>query len=373
MKRRYTALWSLIALTIAPIAIAQNAVDLTGRWRINGNGFVDDLTLQQATDGTVSGTLYGDPVTGYVAGGARQAILLRGPTNAPDQVYIASVSADQGLLSGTFYALNTANGGASRARNVFPFRAARGTSNTPPSPGPMPGGVPGPSRLDGTYLEFDANGFGGTLVLSSIGPDGAIDGRIDGPIYNGAQLRHGHFAAGTGTLAFARMANGVPFQVFVGGASGSNSVRLSGTFYPLNAAGGASQAKLQFPWSTGAAPQAANSVIVAPSAPGDVVRATRQLDCDGLLTRVYYGTTGTHVDVSTETTRAIRISQQPPVVPARNIRWECRNPGRTNVEVRQIGCPGMPATGGNSNVARILRTRSGETTLECVFRPPPSP
>lgn len=51
--------------------------------------------------------MYGNPISGYMAAGARQAVILRGPPGAPDQVYLATLAPDERTMSGTFYALNT--------------------------------------------------------------------------------------------------------------------------------------------------------------------------------------------------------------------------------------------------------------------------
>ena len=249
--RRACALACLALLCLDQTATAQTT-NLTGPWRINGNGFQGDLNIVQSANGTLTGTMYGNPITGYAASTAGQALILRGPPNAPDQVYIASLAVDGRTLTGTFYALNAANGGASAARNVFPFRASKGTGSTPSSPGPLPGGVGSTANIAGSYT-IDGNGTSGPLVIRP-GADGAITGTV-----YGEQLR-GHYAAGTGTAAFVRELNNLPFQVFVGTAYGSNPPRLSGTFYPLGAAGGASATRLQFEWNTGAPTPIPNAI-----------------------------------------------------------------------------------------------------------------
>lgn len=358
---------SLIVLSVLASccvdANAQGSGDLTGRWRINGNGFSGDLVIAQGTDGVLSGSMYGNPITGFMAAGARQAVILRGPAAAPDQVYVATLAADERTMSGSFFAFNTVNGGASAERNVFAFRAQRGTSATPSSPGPLPYtgvGAP-PKRIVGSY-QIDGNGFGGPLRIDSQSADGAVRGIV----YTESLI--GHYAHATGTVTFLRMLNGAPFQVFVGTATGDSPLRLGGTFYPLNAAGGATRQRVQYEWSTGVAPPLPNSIIVPPSAAGDVDRLRHSLGCEGLLVRVYYGNTGSHIDVAAGQARAIRISQEPASTPMRVIRWECRDPRQAAV-ANTTFCPGMLVSGGNSNVARVVRTDGGETRLDCLFRP----
>lgn len=358
--------WSLIVLSVLAwccvVARAQGSGDLSGRWRINGNGYSGDLVISQGTDGLLSGSMYGNPISGFMAAGARQAVILRGPAAAPDQVYVATLAADERTMSGNFFAFNTVNGGASAERNVFAFRAQRGTSATPSSPGPLPYtgiGAP-PKRIVGTY-QIVGNGLRGPLRIDSQAADGAVRGIVY------TESLTGHYAHATGTVAFFRMLNGAPFQVFVGTATGQSPPRLSGTFYPLNAAGGATRQKVQYEWSTGAAPPSHNSIMVPPSSAGDVELLRHSLSCDGLVVRVYYGDTGSHVDVAPGQARAIRINQEPASTPIRVIRWECRDPGQAAV-ANTTFCPGMAAAGGNSNVARVVRTDGGESRLDCLFR-----
>jgi hypothetical protein len=347
----------LALLIVAPALMAQSVVNLTGRWRINGNHFPGDLVLQQAPDGTLSGTIYGNPLTGYHASAARSAVMLRGPASRPDQVYVATISADARSMSGVFYALNAANGGASMARNVFPFRVQRGTTSTPSSPGSLPSFTAGgPASIDGTY-EIDGNGFRGPLVIAQ-SADGALTGTrvYTDPIY-------GHYAQGTGTMVFVRERGGRPFQVFTGTAYGSNPPILNGNFLPLNAGGGASAERLLFRWGMEAAPAPTprSMIVVANLGAPDVVRQRRDIDCDDMLIRVFYGETGTHVDVARGQRRALLIAGGRRSE-AHSIRWSCRGPGNTSGEEERTTCPG------NSNVVEINRI-DDDGTLVCAFRP----
>ncbi len=353
----------VVVITLLSLsAISQASAQVEGRWRILANNFPGDLVIVSAPDGTLSGSLYGNPITGYYAPAARQAVFLRGPASAPDQVYIATLAANANSMTGLFYALNTANGGATTARNNFSFRAVRGTTTTPPWAGPNPSAPPtSPPTINGSY-RIDGNGFLGDLVINQ-----RSDGQITGNrIYDHGLI--GHYAAGTGSIAMVRMAGNRPFQVFVGRAAsmGPAPPLLTGVFFPLDASGGASPQRLQFDWKTGDAPRTPNTIVVPAAQDADIVRHTRSLSCNAMIVRVYYGVTGSYVDASRGQARGIRIAQPNRLQDNHQIRWQCRDPGN----IRDIATTTCPASASaNSNVVRVTRTHAGATTVRCIYRP----
>lgn len=237
---------------------ATDASSVASTWRVNGNGAAGDIVLTQAADGTLGGTIYGDPLTGFYASGARTAILLRGPVKRPFQVFVGQVSTDGASMSGTFFGLDTSASGASKARNEFGFVALRSTV-TPATPA-APSGVAGPERVEGVLAVYNRPAeFGtsqaGTLDLRQ-GQDGTLTGTVFGsPIY-------GLYAAQTGTAAFVRLADDRPFQFFVGRAAGG----LKGDFFALTPGSGATVARVRYDWSTAAAAAAPSAgAFVGPS------------------------------------------------------------------------------------------------------------
>lgn len=337
------------------------AADISAKWWINGNGHRDELDITQVADGTLRGTMYtasnpDNRVTGYYAPGQRVAIILRGDPSRPDQAYVAQVAADGKSMSGQFYALNTGKGGGRAARNVFAFTALRHPYATaaPLSPGATPAAAPNAlANVKGRHA-IDGNGFLGHLEL-----DTAVDGTlIDSRVYGDTII--GHYAAGTGTLAFLRMSGGLPIQVFVGTATGNASTKqFNGSFFPLNSAAGASELRVAFGWQTPASvPSVSGMIAVSPSAQSDSVVSTQSVSCSAMVLRAFFGDTSSYVDVPRGQTRGIRLA---PGATTRRLNYDCRDPGSTT--------RGQATCAGNANMARIARAANGGTTLACVFRP----
>ena len=249
---KYRFWWSvtiLFCMLMSPFAYA-NPSNLSAVWRLNGNGFLGNLTLEQVQDGALSGTMYGDPVVGYYASGERIAVLLRGPLNKPIQAFVAQVTPDGLSLSGNFYALNASSSGGTASRNVFSFSAQRGPSTDPSNPG-QPQSASGPNIIAGSH-DLNGNGHRGFLQVSQ-----AADGTLSGNVYG--NTLEGHYATGTGSVAFLRYsASGQPFQLYVGRVTASG---MNGNFYALNAGAGASSQRVRYDWS------AAPATSASPAAP----------------------------------------------------------------------------------------------------------
>lgn len=204
------------------------------------------MQLQQAADGALTGSIYGEPVFGWAAEGERTVAFLRGPSGQPIQFYVAQFTPDGALLDGQFYALNVAGGGAGLARNVFGFRGLRQAA---PANKPAPANAGGPADIGGSYT-INGNGYVGALALAQ-----APDGSLAGTVY--ADRLAGHYAAGTGTLAFVRYSGATPIQVFVGRSDGG---QLRGDFFALTAPAGASAQRVRFGWSAQPSGRAATSL-----------------------------------------------------------------------------------------------------------------
>ncbi|MEI7466418.1 MAG: hypothetical protein WCJ87_13830, partial [Burkholderiales bacterium] len=185
-----------------------NPADQSAPWKLNGNGYPGEVTVQQSPDGALRGSIYGDPLTGHYAPGERIGVWLRGPAGRPIQAFIGQASADGMTSSGRLYALNTSNSGASPARNVFAFIAQRAAPAAPGNPG-VPNSAAGPASVAGAH-QINGNGFVGPLQLNQA-PDGTLTGTIYG------QMLEGHYASGTGSIALIRYSGPAqPFQLFVG-------------------------------------------------------------------------------------------------------------------------------------------------------------
>lgn len=219
----------------APPPATVAATSVAGPWRINGNGFPGDVAIQQAPDGALSGSIYGEPLSGWYAPGERTAVFLRGALGRPIQFFVGQQAADGNALGGRFFALNATTAGGGTARNVFGFNAVRQGA---PAHSPPPPGEGGPPSVTGSYT-INGNGFVGPLSLSQ-----APDGALSGTVY--ADRLEGHYAAGTGSLAFVRYSGATPIQVFVGAVTGKE---LRGDFYALTPAAGASPQRVRFGWS----------------------------------------------------------------------------------------------------------------------------
>lgn len=230
-------LFAPLLVLAAMSGASANPADLGASWRLNGNGFRGALQITQASDGSLSGTMYGDPVTGRYAAGERVAVLMRGPANKPIQAFVAEVAPDGRSMSGVFYALNTHTAGGAGSRNVFAFTAQRNSTVDPPDPG-RPVKAAGPRGIGASHT-INGNGYIGSLSFEEA-PDGALRGHVYG------QTLEGHYAAGTGTVAFVRHDTaGRPFQFYAGDVTPSGMV---GTFYALVAEAGATKQRVRFAW-----------------------------------------------------------------------------------------------------------------------------
>jgi hypothetical protein len=221
----------------ASVAAPASAANLSSPWRINGNGFPGEVTLQQAPDGTLSGSIYGEPLTGYYAPGEGVGVWLRGAPTQPIQAFIGQATPDGSSFAGRFYGLNASSSGATPQRNVFAFAALRAAPSHPGHPG-VPNAAAGPASVGGT-LPLVANGHAGQLVLSQA-PDGSLSGSLYGDRLTG------HYAQGTGSIAFLRFTGAQPVQLYIGNVSAQG---ISGEFYALTGGAGATPQRMRFSWS----------------------------------------------------------------------------------------------------------------------------
>jgi hypothetical protein len=240
---------------VAPPAVAPS---LAAVWMFNGNGHAGEASVQQAPDGVLIGRIYGDPLTGYFAPGERVAVWLRGAPAQPIQAFVGAVAADGSSFGGRMYGLNGTTSGATVQRNLFAFSALRAASAPPGHPG-LPNAAAGPSSVSGT-LVLNANNQPGQLVLVQTG-----DGTLSGSVYG--DRVSGHYAAGTGSIAFLRFAGTQPMQLYVGTVTAQG---ISGEFYALTPSAGASAQRMRYSW-TAQAPQAAaapGSLAASPASVG---------------------------------------------------------------------------------------------------------
>jgi hypothetical protein len=246
----------------ASVAAPAAAASLSSPWRINGNGFPGEVTVQQAADGTLAGAIYGEPLTGYYAPGEGVGVWLRGAPTQPIQAFVGQATPDGSSFSGRFYGLNASNSGATPQRNVFAFSALRAAPSHPSHPG-VPNAAAGPASVTGA-LPLNANNIPGSLVLNQA-PDGSLSGSIYGDRLTG------HYAQGTGSIAFLRFTGAQPVQLYIGNVSAQG---ISGEFYALTVPAGGSAQRMRYSWSA-QAPQVAQSPV-AP-APATVAPGLRPL------------------------------------------------------------------------------------------------
>jgi len=94
---------------------------IAGTHQINGNGFIGPLQLNQAPDGMLSGTVYGNPIEGHYAAGTGSIAFIRySAPGQPFQLFVGSVTA-QGMR-GELLALN-GGAGASLQRMRYEWSA----------------------------------------------------------------------------------------------------------------------------------------------------------------------------------------------------------------------------------------------------------
>jgi hypothetical protein len=244
---------AVFAPTLALATPPQNLTD--NNWQINGNGWPGRMEItQNFPAGRITGSMYGNTIVGYFANVERTMVLVRySSVGIPMQAFVGTVSADGGTWSGKFYGLDVGPSGASQAQNVWSFLATRGTSSMPPAPpspsiGPGPGGLHKSLPIFNRPLEFGWS-QPGVLELSGGWVGNPNAGQLDGYVYGDELI--GTYAPGANTVAFLRLHNKQPAQVFIGRAPivGLLAWKLAGDFYPLTEEMGATPARLTYDWS----------------------------------------------------------------------------------------------------------------------------
>lgn len=240
------------ALVGSPVVV-RGMIDLSSVWRINGNGWNGALDLRQASDGRITGFMYGDPVQGFYSRAERRLVLLRGPLQRPTQAFVGDISADGEQWQGRLYTLDTGPSGGSFSRNLYAFSASRyGAAPTTLPSLPVTQGTG--ARLPRIYyfnnrpLEF-RNTQSGILDFMTVAADNSFAGTLYGdPVY-------GHLALASGVLAMVRMRGDVPIQFIVGQAQAWprqqewDIPRFEGTYYALNDDGGVLPLRMTFDWT----------------------------------------------------------------------------------------------------------------------------
>lgn len=247
-RRALPLAWGLAGLV--PLAAAQGNPGQApvAAWRIDGGAQVGDAKVQRAADGTLSGSLFGEPLTGFHAPGERLGVWLRGDPSRPSQAFVGTETPDGTAMVGRGYALDA--GSASKNRNVFVFTAVR-EGGKPPRDKPLPpADSAGPAVVSGA-LPLLANGAPGDIVLEQ-----AADGSLGGKIL-GDRLA-GHYAPRSGTIVFLRYDGRQPVQLYTGSVTPRG---ITGEFYALTPRAGGSERRMRYEWSA-QAPQLAQAPAI---------------------------------------------------------------------------------------------------------------
>lgn len=254
---------AFVALTTAPGA---NAADLTGKWTLNGEGFVGDLIVRQTPGGELSGFIYdGENMQGFHATQTSDVVLLRGPAEHPTQAFVGTVDTTGKKIAGFYYELTPGAQGANRYR----FTAEQGTTAPPPL---LPDRIDqlgnafvvrAPVSVAGRHTVFNrpsvfGRSQGSPLVLNQAG-DGSLTGvygeglltsKAGKTVHSVQDTLVGHYAASTGRTVFLRMHDNLPFQLYVGKADGAEPLRAGGVFYALTPGAGARAGGMKYDWTT---------------------------------------------------------------------------------------------------------------------------
>ncbi len=225
---------ALTGLGAAP-ASAASTPSIAGTWKINANGYVGDLVVEQAKDFSVcTGTMYGEPIRGHYSAAQGIVVLFRRftPFTAAAQVFIGQVAASGQHMAGSFFALTSAYG-ASQQRIEYSFGARRGTRA--PSIPPPPYHSPGPAGLKGDYPltgSFPTGSTTRTMQLGEVNP-GEVGGHIDVSTFDSPWSSNvgGRYAEGTGTLVLGESRGWYPGALLVGNTDTYGPTRIGGTFY----------------------------------------------------------------------------------------------------------------------------------------------
>lgn len=260
---------ALLLLLMFPLAPAAAQGALQGTWRINEDGHLGILYLNQHSSGSlfgsISNSLSYEPVRGFYSSAEGSFVLVRGSSySAPSSAYVGRYRAPfrkgrfsaPATLFGTIYALD-ATGGATPQNNQFPFAAVPVTH---PYPGvtllPPPQSSEFCLQTQYTFVNRPAE-FGNTWTVplqlnAQPGPDcptGEFTGLLSGDFIRG------YYSPGSGLVVFVRTMSSVGFmpnQLFVGQARSDTELVVNriidGRFYALDTWGGASSQRLTYDW-----------------------------------------------------------------------------------------------------------------------------
>ncbi len=225
---------ALTGLGAAPASAAPTP-SIAGTWKINANGYVGDLVVEQAKDSSqCTGTMYGEPIRGHYSALQGVAVLFRRLTifTPAAQVFVGQVAASGRHMAGSFFAL-TPGYGASQQRIEYSFGAQRGTRA--PSIPPAPYHSQGPAGLKGDYPltgSFPTGSTTRTMQLSEANP-GEVYGSIDVSTFDSpwSSTVGGRYAEGTGTLVLRESRGWYPSALLVGNTDTYGPTWIGGTFY----------------------------------------------------------------------------------------------------------------------------------------------
>ena len=100
-------------MTMLPgVALSQSATpgNITGRWSAIANTSTGTLNITQSANGTISGTILGNPLQGYYNRSSRRIVFVRIANGIPFQFYSGWISGNGLGLGGQFNVWNLSDG-----------------------------------------------------------------------------------------------------------------------------------------------------------------------------------------------------------------------------------------------------------------------
>ena len=128
MKATIIAAVIVLLSIVRPFPAMADDLRCSAGWDFDGNGFLGTLNVTVAADGSLTGTVYGDPIQGFYNNVANEIMFIRSPNGSGDpadqQVYTGYYWPEGGFdnITGFFEAF--ANAGASAGRHRYGFKAS---------------------------------------------------------------------------------------------------------------------------------------------------------------------------------------------------------------------------------------------------------
>lgn len=193
-----------LLLLLLGLSTAQAQASVADTWNTNAgtaNGF---LQLAQDSEGRLSGTLLGRPLTGQYSSGQSEIAFVVGSPGAPTHLFFGTRASlgTQDAMWGIGMVLRAGQAAFGAATGHFIWEARRGAKSVPP-----PTGIT--TSPESTWVDLSGLHLGSN-PRAELRLQQSADGELGGS-WNGDSVL-GHFSQGDGSVGLVRLVAGVPAE-----------------------------------------------------------------------------------------------------------------------------------------------------------------